>query len=81
MNGLLRISVPQTNRNKTRLSMLARKVPSSRFEIAAPIWRAEIKTPLENKALNKWLVNVAAWRSFSKRVYKIYSFAGLAIGV
>lgn len=60
--------------------MLARKVPSSGFEIAAPIWRAEIKTPLEREARNERLVNVASWRGFSKRAYKIYSFADLAIG-
>ena len=64
-----------------RLSMLARKEePSSRFEIAAPIWRAEIKTLLENETKNERLVNVASWRGFSKLAYKFYSFAGLAIG-
>ncbi len=60
--------------------MLARKEPSSGFEIAAPIWRAEIKTPLENETKNERLVNVASWRGFSKLAYKFYSFAGLAIG-
>ncbi len=63
-----------------RLPMLARKVPSSRFANATPIWRAEIKTLLERKTRNERLVNVASWRGFSKRAYKIYSFAGLAIG-
>lgn len=60
--------------------MLARKEPSSRFANAAPIWRTEIKTPLENETINERLVNIASWRGFSKRAYKIYSFAGLAIG-
>ena len=60
--------------------MLARKAPSSRFEIAAPIWHVKTKTPLENEIINERLANVASWRGFSKRVYKFYSFAGLAIG-
>ncbi len=57
--------------------MLARKEPSSRFEIAAPIWRAEIKTPLENETKNERVVNVASWRGFSKLAYKFYSFCRL----
>lgn len=60
--------------------MLARKVPFTRFANATPIWRAEIKTPLENETKNERLVNVASWRGFSKLAYKFYSFAGLAIG-
>ena len=74
MNALPFISVPQTNRNKTRQIncgyMLARKAPSSRLEIAAPIWRVKTKTPLENEIINERLVNIASWRG------KIYSFAG-----
>ena len=35
--------------DEPRLSMLARKAPSSRLEIAAPIWRVKTKTPLENE--------------------------------
>lgn len=53
-----------------RLPMLARKVPSSRFANATPIWRAEIKTLLERETRNERLANVASWRG------KIYSFAG-----
>ena len=60
--------------------MLARKEPSSRSEIAAPIWRIKTKMPLENETKNKRLVKVTSWCGFGKLAYKFYSFADLAIG-
>lgn len=60
--------------------MLARKEPSSRSEIAAPIWRVKTKMSLENETKNEQLVKVASWCGLGKLAYKFYSFAGLAIG-